>query len=100
MLKTGDKVRIKDEGFFEEFSVMPNHTIKCYGLDVTPEMRQYWGKEATVMEIDTTGKRPMYSLSIDNGKHWWNGKMLEPKCGTTAVYQIVPDKRSKSETVI
>lgn len=79
MLKIGDKIRIKDEGFFEEFPVMPNHTIRCHGLDVTPEMRKYWGQEATVVEIDTTGKNLMYGLSVDCGKHWWNIEMLEPE---------------------
>lgn len=76
-LKIGDKIRIKGEDFFEEFPVMPNHTIICHGLDVTPEMRKYWGHEAIVVEIDTTGKNPMYSLSVDRSKHWWNIEMLE-----------------------
>lgn len=93
MLKIGDKIRIKGEGFFEEFPVMPNHTIRCYGLDVTPEMRKYWGQEATVVEIDTTGKIPMYGLSVDHSNHWWNIEMLEweyGQPGTTAVLPICP----------
>ena len=45
---------------------MLNHTIRCYGLDVTPEMRTFWGREATVMGIDIIGKKPMYGLSIDS----------------------------------
>lgn len=76
-LKIGDKIRIKGESFFEGFLVMPNHTIICHELDVTPEMRQYWEREATVVEIDTTGKNPMYGLSVDRNKHWWNIEMLE-----------------------
>lgn len=76
-LKIGDKIQIKGEGFFEEFPVMPNHTIICHGLDVTPEMRQYWEREAIVVEIETTGKNLMYGLSVDCGKHWWNIEMLE-----------------------
>ena len=75
----GDKVRIKNESFFEEFPVLPNHTIQCNGLDITPEMRTYWGEEATVMEIETAGENIVYGLSIDKGKHRWNAKMLELK---------------------
>mgnify|MGYP000198649623 FL=1 len=90
MLKTGDKVRIKGEGFFEEFPVMPNHTIICHGLDVTPEMRQYWEREATVVEIDTTGRSPMYGLSVDRGKHRWNVEMLEPEYGQSGTNTGLP----------
>lgn len=67
MFKLGDKVKIKDD-------LIVGGT---YGnLMFIHSMKQYLGKEATILSIDMDGD---YMLDIDNETFYWDASMLSGK---------------------
>lgn len=75
-LKIGDKVRIKDAKFFGKFESLPNDTINCDGVDVSPKMIELCGQTGEITNEVFYHDRFLYNVSVDENC-LWSAEMLE-----------------------
>lgn len=77
-LKIGTKVRIKDAKFFGKFESLPNETINCDGVDVSPQMLELCGQTGEITNEVFYHDRFLYNVSVDENC-LWSAEMLEPE---------------------